>query len=109
MKKFIYIALIGIASHLSAQDEPTQNNQKTEQLQDIDKSIEMLKKWQKKFINQQRSYESRRRRVLFKTKTPKDAQRADRLAEEARQNALEIQTQIDQLVEQKKSLLEAPL
>lgn len=109
MKKIFFFSLVAFSSLISAAETTEAPNSQVERVQELDKSIEMLKKWQKQFTNKQRSYESRRRRILFKTKTPKDAQRADRLAQEAQKNALEIQTQIDLLEEQKQSLLEAPL
>lgn len=100
-----FTVLIG-ASHstfAATQNEFRENHQK--EIEELDKSIDMLKKWKSQYIHRQKSQEARRKRVLFRSQTTKDAQKAQKLADEAKENAHEIQGQIDVLVARKNSLL----
>jgi len=71
---------------------------------ELNKSIEMLKKWQLQYMKKHRSYEAHNKRVLFRSESTSDGKRAQSLAEEAKANALELQEQIDVLASRKESL-----
>ncbi len=113
MKRFFLIiplALHSVFAPMLFSENQDQTNQDTlEQIADIEKSIQMLKKWQSQYLKKKSYYESERKRVLFRNKSPKDAQKADRLAREAYANVEEIQVQINSLEERKNSLKESKL
>ena len=77
------------------------------EIAELEKSISNLTQWQKQYKKKQKSFESQRRRILFRDRSPKDAKRVARHAEDAKENILELQRQIDMLEDRKKSLLEA--
>ena len=76
---------------------------------ELEKSIKALCKWQKQYQKKQKSYEAHSKRILFRNSSPKDSKKSDRLATEAKENALELQNQIDMLEMRKQGLIEAQL
>lgn len=74
------------------------------QIAEIDKSIEMLKRWQSQYLKKYKSYQAHNKRVLFRSESTSDGRRAQAQAIEAKANALELQEQIDVLVARKEAL-----
>lgn len=79
------------------------------EIQELEKSISALSKWQKQYRKKQKSYEAHSKRILFRNSSPKDSKKSDQLAAEAKENALELQNQIDMLEMRKQGLIEAQL
>ncbi len=114
MKKYfriIFCLTLLTACSLFCDQESAEQNlaDYQKEIVELDTSISALKKWQTQYQKKQKSFEAHRKRVLFRNKSPKDAQRADGFAQEAKENALELQTQIDMLESRKKGLIEAQL
>lgn len=86
----------------AAENEPEINYEN--QIAELDKSIDMLKKWQNQYLKKQKSYEAHNRRVLFRSESTTDGKKSKVLADEAKQNAIELQDQIDTLIVRRDTL-----
>ncbi|MCH9632385.1 MAG: hypothetical protein S4CHLAM6_07180 [Chlamydiae bacterium] len=79
------------------------------EIQELEKSISALLKWQNQYRKKQKSYEAHSKRVLFRNSSPKDSKKSNQMAAEAKENVLELQKQIDMLESRKMGLIEAQL
>ncbi len=111
MKKFKVYILIAIAvfsplGQISAEDAKSTNTER--EIDESDQSIEMMKKWQHKYLKQQKRHEAQARRVLFKDPTSTDSKRYEALAQEAKANADALQDQIESMLLHKENLAANP-
>lgn len=96
--RILALILLCLASfHLSA-EEPSEKVDYQVQIAELDKSIEMLKRWKNQYLKKEKSFQAHNRRVLFRNETTHDGKVAKNEALEAKENAKEIQEQIDLLI-----------
>lgn len=77
--------------------------EKHERLTEIEKSLDSLKRWQGQYLHKQKSYQTKASRLLFRNST--ESRQYKELAEEAKENVLVLQDQIDALISQKQNLV----
>lgn len=99
---FLFIHL-GDCNRLFASGIDLSNVEKHERLIKIDKSLDSLKRWQGQYLHKQKSYQTRASRLLFRNST--ESRQYRELAQEAKENVLVLQDQIDSLISQKQNLV----
>lgn len=104
MRKFAFCLLLFLTSFYLIAEEPSEEIDYRVQIAELDKSIEMLKRWKNQYLKKQKSYQAHNRRVLFRNETTHDGKIAKNLALEAQENAKEVQEQIDLLVARRDAL-----
>lgn len=77
--------------------------EKQVRLKEIEKSLSSLKHWQGQYKRKQKNYQTRATRMQFRNST--ESRQYKEMAQEAKENVLVLQDQIDSLLSQKQYLL----